>query len=177
MDLNILVTSLLSFIFFLILHTLIFRKVRHDKVLIWIVKTCLIGSIFPLLLSLIISIINPIKIYPLLYQAIIIFVISYILYCLFAVIYILGPFGLIESSLRLKLLSEIFNAGEKGIKYQNLLRAYNKYVIIQKRLDRFVASKDFLYKNNYYTIKNRFSYFIIQNQLFTIIKKLYLNNV
>jgi|WetSurMetagenome_2_1015567.scaffolds.fasta_scaffold408550_2 hypothetical protein len=176
MDLRIVTTSILSFIFFLLIQTLIFHKIDKKEILVWIVKTCLIGGAFPLVFSIIFAFLFPINDYSFISQLLIVFFASFVLYSFLAVLYILGPFGLIESSLRLKLLSEIANAEEIGLKKQDLYKAYNINAIIQKRLERFVVSKDFIFQNGNYIIKNRFSYFLVHTFLFENMKKLYLSN-
>jgi hypothetical protein len=175
MDQRIILSAICSFIFFLFLHVLIFRRINQKEVLIWIVKTCLIGSIFPVFFSLIVTYLDPINGYSIPLQFAVIFFISFILYSLLAILYILGPFGIIESSLRIRLLEEIAGFGEKGVSKQNLFKVYNKNVIIQKRLNRFLMTKDFTYRNGYYLIKNRFSYFIVQEFLFENMKRIYSN--
>jgi hypothetical protein len=176
MDLEIILSSISSFFLFLVMHTVVFRNVDKKKVLVWITNTCLIGSIFPFIFSVIFALFHPSANYAFGFHFFIVFIFSFIFYGFLAVIYILGPFGLIESSIRFRLLEEIAKRGKDGIDKNKLYKAYNKHVIIQKRLDRFVLSKDIVYRDKCYIFQNRFSYFIIQTFLFENMKKIYMSD-
>lgn len=173
MDNYILISTSISFFSYLLMHTIIFRLVDKKKVLIWLMNTCLLGGIFPFLISGILTYFFPLTGYSFLWQFFIISCISFILYGFLSVLYILGPFGLIESSLRLKLLEVIAKAGSTGVNESYLLKIYNKRTIIQKRLDRFTTSKDFIYHNGIYRMQNHLSYFIVQTFIFENIKKIF----
>jgi hypothetical protein len=175
MDFRIILSAFCSFLAYLFIHTLIFRVIDQKKVLVWIVNTCLLGGLFPEIFALISAWLFPLPGETFLIQFSAVSLLSFILYGLLAVLYILGPFGLIESSLRLKLLNEIAGAGNRGISRPSLYKLYNRHAIIRKRLDRFVTAKDFKYQNGNYYIRNRFSYFLIQAFLFENMKRIYLS--
>lgn len=173
MDLQIIISSIVSFFLFLILHIIIFSKIDQSNVLVWIVKLCLFGAIFPLLFALFFSIVFPIGQYPQIAHFLIVFSSSFLLYSLLAIGYILGMFGLLESSLRIKILQEIATAGKRGIQKKEIHRVYNRDVIIVKRLKRFIRSGDISYRNGLYTMRKRFTYFVVHAFIFESMKKLY----
>jgi hypothetical protein len=175
MDQRIIISVLASYAIFLFLQTIIFRSIDRNNILAWIVRICAIGSISPLIFSALFTGVYPLPGYTILPQFLVLFVISFVLYGLLALTYILGPFGLIESSLRLKLLDEIAKAGVTGVDRHTLVKIYNVHDIIRKRLDRFLTSKDFVYRNGNYIINNRFSFFIFHTFVFENIKKIYLS--
>jgi hypothetical protein len=176
MDTRIIISATLSFSVFLLLQFVVFRKINQNSVLVWLGNIFLIGSIFSLFGSIAITLFYPLKEFSQIAQFGEIFIISTTLYIFMVAIYVLGPFGLILSSLRIRLLEEVATAGDNGLTEQHLYRVYNINDIIQKRLDRFIKSKDFIYQNGFYIIKNRFSYFLIQAFLFENMKKIYQND-
>lgn len=177
MDLQIINSSIASFFLFLILHIIIFSRIDHSFVLVWIVKTCLLSSIFPFLFALLFSIVFPIAEYSQTVHFLIVYTSSFLLYSLLAIGYILGMFGLAESSLRIRILEEIAAAGKRGIQKKELYRVYNRDVIIAKRLKRFITSGDIIYRNGLYTMRKRFSYFIVHAFIFESMKKIYLEDI
>lgn len=173
MDLQIVFSSLLSFVSFFILHVYIFSRIDHSKVLIWIVKTCMIGTIFPLLFALLFSFFFPVFGNSALLQFVIVFIISILLYSLLSIGYILGVFGLLESSLRIRILEKIARAGKEGISKKDINALFANDAIIAKRLKRFIQSGDIIYKNGLYNMKRRFSYFVVHAFIFESMKKIY----
>jgi len=175
MDLQIVFSSILSFVLFFILHVYIFSRIDHSKVLIWIVKTCMIGTIFPLLFALLFSFYFPVFGSSALLQFVVVYLVSFLLYSLLSIGYVLGMFGLLESSLRIRILEKIASRGKEGISKKDINALYKNDVIIAKRLKRFVRSGDISYKNGLYTMKRRFSYFVVHAFIFESMKKIYLS--
>ena len=175
MDLQIVISSLLSFMSFFILHVYIFSRIDHSKVLIWIVKTCLIGTIFPLLFALLFSFIFPVFGNSALLQFVVVFLVSLLLYSLLSIGYILGMFGLLESSLRIRILEKIASRGKGWISKKDINALYANDAIIAKRLKRFIRSGNISYKSGLYTMKRQFSYFVIHAFIFESMKKIYLS--
>lgn len=173
MDLQIIILSIVSFLLFLILHVIIFSRIDQSYVLVWIVKTCILGTISPFLFALLFSIVFPIGGYSHQVHFLIVYTSSFLLYSLLAIGYILGMFGLLESSLRIKILQEIATAGKRGIQKKEIHRVYNRDVIIVKRLKRFIRSGDISYRNGLYTMRKRFTYFVVHAFIFESMKKLY----
>jgi hypothetical protein len=177
MDYQILFISFVSFCFFLVLHTYIFKHIDHKKVLIWIVNSCVLGSIPTFVLSFLFPLFSPIYEYTYVIYVIVVCTVSFLLYSMLAIIYILGFFGLLESSLRIRILEEIARRGDRGMKREELFRIYNRNVIITKRLERFIETKDIDYRNGFYIMRPRFSYFNIHSYIFESIKHLYSGGV
>lgn len=97
---------------------------------------------------------------------------SIMLYWMLVPFYLYG-FGIIESSIRIRILSEIASAGESGISEKALFEKYNKDSIIRKRLERFLASGELKFDGRYYRIKNRFSFYWVLAGYFRLFWKLY----
>jgi hypothetical protein len=171
MDIQILFSFILSSFLYVLLHAILLRRATSDHILETLAKSFLLGFAFPLLFAVFFSMSSSHFVYHLIFLG----SIGAILYVLFVAFYILGPFGLIESSLRLHMLAQIAQAGHKGMPKDILKKKYNIHVIIHKRLARFLASGDFVYENGTYSIKNTFSFFLIQAFFFIGIQKIYGN--
>jgi hypothetical protein len=139
-DFCILSIALGEFGLYLLLHVLLFRMIKPEDVIKWQVYTyafsCLVGGAISLLV--INTLFSPVTITLLFTLELGIFIIVSLLVCM----YIIGIFGIIESSIRIKLLSMIAHAAKKGITRKNIYKIYNKQTIINKRLLRLVSSGD-----------------------------------
>src|SRR3989338_2095143 len=62
------------------------------------------------------------------------------IYGLIVFIYILCVFGLHESSIRIRMLRELYAARPRGLSREELLERYNADVILRRRLERLMAS-------------------------------------
>lgn len=89
------------------------------------------------------------------------------------VAYILGIFGMLVSSLRIRLLLEIGKGGKNGITVEEILKSYNKELIIGERLKRLVESGELSYEKGRYSLKRGFSVFLIHQYIFKMVKKIY----
>lgn len=163
MDLYILVNAIVSFILFLIVHVVIFRSINEKTVIKWLMRVCYLGVFINLFTGY--FILRP-------YNAVFAFL-SLILYTLLVYCYILGIFGLMESSIRIGLLAKIAEAKSCGIRKRDILEVYNKKIIIDKRLSRFIASGELKYEKGYYHLNKKFSYFIINDFINSIMRKIY----
>ena len=167
MDTAILFTVFLSFVVFVLLQIIVFRRIPRRQVLVWMVIVFVaagfIANITLLLLKHDIS-----------GNMLLFFLgISWLLYGLISLIYILALFGIVESSIRIRLLAEVIRSGEKGITLKELYRKYNREVIIKKRLERFVASGDISFDGTYYMVKRKLSMFSLPGAVFSVLWKLY----
>lgn len=167
MDLAITLTSLFSFMIFLILQVIVFRRIPPRQVLSWmvivfIVTGVAVTSALPLLLKG-----TSWTVFVFLVA------VSWLFYGLVSLIYILAVFGIIESSIRIRLLAEIVRRGTGGITLKELYRTYNRDVIVKKRLERFLASGDISYDRKQYRIKRRLSTFSLPGKVFALLWKIY----
>lgn len=164
-DIFIIATAILIFIIFFVAH-IIFLRINKDRepvygIITIFLVTGAIGGAFEWFF---------IFTSPGEKSAVIISLFSYLF---IFIAYMLGVFGMMMSSLRLRMLSEIAGRGKTGISEIELLEIYNRDKIIKSRLSRFIQSGDMEYKNRYYYIKKPFSIFELHGLIFTVIKKLY----
>lgn len=145
-----------------VLHIIFFRNIPQRTIIKGIV--ILFGTIeilaFAALLILSVTLFRdtlPQKI-PVLVDS---FVFSSAIYTLVIFIYILGVFGIMESSIRIRLLTEIAKKKTEGIGSAELLKLYNTDMILKKRLDRFVGSGDISYDHGFYRAKTKYSPFLL----------------
>lgn len=156
--------SSLSFLFFLILQFMIFRRINQLAVLNWLVRIYIAGLLVDIILVL--------NFFGLLYIDVLL--ISSLNYSMLALVYVLGVFGMMESALRIRMLLEIYNAKREGISSSKLLKIYNKDMIISKRLERLTKSGDLKKEGEYYYIGRKTSYLSLNCYLLKILRKYYL---
>lgn len=162
-DWLILLNTSLSFILFMVLHFSVFRFIRQEEVLVWLLRAYIFGGILNLSFGLMLF--KPLLGEPLL--------LSYIDYSVLTLVYILGVFGMVESSLRIRLLLEIYLKGKKGLNENTIRTNYNKMVIIGKRLERMTRSGDLKYENGKFRPGKKLSYFTLHDYFLFFIRKLY----
>ena len=100
-------------------------------------------------------------------------ILSWFVYALLVIAYILGIFGMMMASLRVRILSLIVKEGGRGITLPAILKIYNRDKIIKNRLARLVGSRDVYLRNNKYHLQKQFSLFLIHGSIFALLKKLY----
>src|SRR3989344_8335313 len=137
MDLFILFTALITFIVFFVLHIIILRLLGSSKILKGMSYSIFASSVFHIILFY--RFFEPIY-----------FSVSYIIFILMALIFIWGFLGVVTTSLRVQLLTEINKSGDNGISYKKLLEKYNKDIIIQNRLVRLTVSGEIRKEGDYY---------------------------
>jgi hypothetical protein len=164
MDLSIILNTFVSFILFLAVHVFVFRRIAETMVIKWLLYVYYIGAVVDLIGGF--FIIRP--------YSFVFIPLSLFLYTLLVFIYILGIFGLMESSIRIGLLTKIDQAKDHGLSLKEILRLYNKKIIVDKRLERFIASGELKYDRGYYYVNKKFSYFFINDFITKTLKKIYL---
>ena len=167
MDIPILITVLVSFLVFLILQFLTFRYIKGQHVFTAMVAVFAAAGVLTHL-GLLVYLWN----IPMLIRVFVLCV-SVVLYGLLTLISILAVFGIIESSLRIRLLREIVASRYHGITEKGLLKTYNREVILTKRLNRFIASGDLVTIGKQYRLVRRISFYLFPASVFLIVWKLY----
>ncbi len=157
---------------FLCLQILVFRHVKQQLVLKWLTylyfTAGLTGAFIEyLILSQSLNVSEQLILLP------VILFINFTLYSLCVFIYIISIFGALESAIRIKLLDLVNCAGNIGIKETDILRKYNKNIIIRKRLQRMASSGELSVKNNVYRINRRWSLIFIPALLTKYICRIY----
>ena len=92
---------------------------------------------------------------------------------LLAVVYIFSVYLNLDSSLHVRILREMENAGRKGLSYKELLGKYNKKIILNKRLLRLVNSGEIIIVRNTYQLQKRFSTLLVREKILVFLSKLY----
>lgn len=163
MDLYILINTIASFILFLIVHVIVFRSIEEKTVIKWLMRVYCLGALINFVAGY--FILQP---YNLIFT-----LLSLVLYTMLAFCYVLGIFGLMESSIRIGLLTKIAQGKNHGTSQKEILKAYNKNIIVTKRLERFVACQELKYEKGYYHLNKKFSYFLINDFINTLMRKIY----
>ncbi len=99
-------------------------------------------------------------------------VISWLLFTLISCSYFMGIFGLMATSVRIRLLIEIARAGGNGITMNQLLKRYNREVIVRQRLARFVASGDIIVTGGRYRAGGVVTFFALPALILATLKRL-----
>ncbi len=99
--------------------------------------------------------------------------VSFFLGSLWILDYITGFFGLPISSLRIKLLSDIARAGDRGISDKKLLSGYNKKEIIAVRLDRLVRAGELVENKGSYVLTRGYSYLRLHAFMHRVLRRVY----
>jgi len=162
-DLYIILIAFLGFILFFFIHIVVFRIIPKKEVI-----KGLIYSYFFATFLLIFAEFIFIK-----HLSLLGFFISFFMYSFFALVYVLGVFGMMDSSLRIRLLTEIAHAGKSGIDSGALHQLYNKEVIISKRLSRLTNAGVINFSNGFYRTSNRITYFTLHAILYSIMRYLF----
>ena len=160
MDILILSSATAAFSVFFILHLVIFRFAGSKKILNGLVYSLLLASVFHFIFNLIFT--GPA-----------ILLISYLIFILLATIYIWGFLGLVTTSLRIQFLTEIAKRGEKVISGTELLKKYNRDIIVKTRLIRLEASGEIKKTGGQYVYGQKFSYFTIHLFMLKLLNRLY----
>lgn len=170
MQLDILTVAVgfLSFGIFLLIHLIIFRWVRPERLL----KTLLVCVIAVLGLPvLLMGIFYFFKLMDVTLQAWVCAVaLAMVVQGLLCFVYVLCVFGPYETSVRMRLVREMA-ASPDGISMAELLRRYNTQTIVALRLRRLMGSGDIVEKDGFYRVAGNKNIFFIFNAIACLLKK------
>lgn len=171
MDNFIIINTLISMIVYFILHIIILRKINQKDIFKWLAYVYFIASFTPFLIGWWMGwqMIPEIS----LSSIIIGVLVAWIFYTFLVLAYVLAILGIMESSVRIRLLKEIYNVKDTGITLKQILIKYNKDVILQKRLRRFIAVGEISFKGGKYQLEKRFTAYSLPNLVIKSIWKLY----
>ncbi len=157
MDIFIFSGSVGTFLIFLPIHVLVLRQISDRSVIpvFWITYVG-VGLVTHAVLGIASSMSGISAV-----QTIGIVAASFLLSTLLTGNYFMGIFGLMESSIRMRILGEIVRAGDDGVSQRTLFGQYNHEKIVDRRLARFVASGDIEYANGAYTSRKPMTFFLI----------------
>ncbi len=169
-DILILINTLLGFITYMVVQVIVFRKIKQTEVLRGLFSVYIISALTLVIVSLssyFFSIVQ--ESFAIIFLGLII---SFFLYTILILGYIMVIFGITESSVRIRLLREISIFGN-GIKVAQILKIYNKDVILEKRLKRFLAAGAISLRNGYYQRERGFSAYTLPDLVIRFFWKLY----
>lgn len=169
MDFIVLFSSILAFILFVVVHALVFRVTTQANILRGLVLSLFLGMFLGIAIIFLLFRFFSVS-HEQYYSA---FPISFVLFLLLDLSYILGFFGMMASSLRVRILREIYLSKENQLAHTQLLSHYNKRIIVQERLKRLLSAGEVSRRGDTYTLVTRFSVFRIHHFLYVFFKKLY----
>ncbi len=159
MDINIIISSILGFIGFLILHFILSLLYKNKVQINWLIRLYLLIAV--LLLSINFWFNNQL----ILLDNLQISFFSFIVFSLFVYIYIIGIWGVFESSIRLQLIRELAGFNQNQSPYVTLLEKFNDQQLIKKRIQRLVDSSEIVKSRQKYKLGKSLSYFLIHAKI------------
>lgn len=148
-------------VFYALAHVLLFRLIGTEHIIKWLVKNFVLGVGVILIFY---GNVMPFETSGYLKGEIILcFSVSILLYCLLAFFYVLCVIGPYESSIRTRLIRELYRVYPKGIALSGLLERYNAEMILQGRLKRFLGSGEVVKEGEKYRLgKKRPTFFLLE---------------
>ncbi len=87
--------------------------------------------------------------------------------------YTLIVFGTSITSVRIQFLINLLGYGDRGANIKRLMKDYSKESLIRIRLHRLETSGEVIRRGAYYSIKSRWSYFMVHNYFLLFLINLY----
>ena len=171
MNIDILTVSVagVSFIVFLFIHFITFRRVRPESLLRSLLACVVTLMAFPIILMALA------RTFQILNEPLQVWVVAAILssgiqglLCFFYVLCVFGPY---ETSVRMRLVREIQKGGSQGIKAHDLDLSYNTETILNVRLKRLIGSGDLIERDGLYRIGRTGNFFFIFDAIAKVIKR------
>jgi hypothetical protein len=155
MDIEIITAAFITFSFFLALVVILFRIIRQESAILWIVRAFVSAGVVAAIFFV-----------PQWGVTEVIFWAS--LYGLLTVLFVFGIFSIMEASLTLRFLVEISGA-RGGITPAELKRKYNRNFIVKRRIARLLYSGELKKTRGMYML-GRTSYFRLREYLLDIFR-------
>ena len=165
--------AIVSFVVFLMLLILVFRLVERKEVLKWLVYVFCMALIVNLGLTGWFMLQQNVLFTMGVAAILTILILPVVLYSLMSFCYVLCIFGAYESSVRLRIVRELDEAGTEGLSWEDILKRYNDDTILKIRLGRLVASKELSFDGTHYRLERKYNAFSFITLLSRIIKKFY----
>lgn len=160
MDRLILFSAGTTFTLFFILHLFVLRISGSEKILNGLISSLIIVSFFHFTVNLY-------------FFGLAVLSVSYFIFILAAVIYVWGFLGLVTTSLRIQFLTEIDKRGTRGITDAELLKKYNRDIIVKTRLARLANSGEIKETGGIYSYNQKYSYFYLHLFMLKLLNRLY----
>lgn len=153
-DAMILACALGGFLGYFLIQLIVFRLIDHRGILQGLMNTFFMGGAINIALSVwLLSSYTDLVAFGAL--------VSFVIYGLICFFYVLYFFGIYESSLRMRLLRELYRHYPQGVTLDVLLQSYNAQKIMQTRLERFVGSGGVIVEDNIYRIGKQSPIFVL----------------
>ncbi|MFA5260983.1 MAG: hypothetical protein WC450_07145 [Candidatus Omnitrophota bacterium] len=167
-DITICLTALISFAAFLVIHFIVFRFVSEGGVLKWIMALFAMGSLGNAGLFIVFS--GDAFLQSWAYRTVLLLM-SWSIYALLSFLYVLCIFGPYESSIRLRLIRELYRRHPQGLTLGQLYERYNNAVIVRRRIARLLAARSITVCGEKYQVANRLNFFSFADTLARLISK------
>lgn len=141
---------------FLVVHVIVLGRISDRSVIPVFWMTCAMSGVASYMLMGIL-ILPGMAIFSVLFVTLV----SGTIYTLLVGNYFMGIFGVMESSIRMRVLGDIARAGRTGVSRTTILSEYNHTKIVDKRLARFVASGDIELVRGAYVSRKPFTFFLL----------------
>ena len=162
-------TAIFSFVIFLLVHVITFRRVAPEHLLRSLLMCTISIMALPVLMM---AVFYMLKAADASLQAwVCAAVVSSLIQGLLCFVYVLCVFGPYETSVRMRLVREVARGGASGISLQDLLGRYNAETIVDVRLQRLVGSGDIIENNGLYRAGRTQNLFFVFDAVGGIIKK------
>ena len=90
--------------------------------------------------------------------------VAFFLYSVTCFLYVVGIIGPYESSIRIRLIRELFSVFPEGLSLPEILKRYNAEMILKGRLERFVGSGEVIFDGlSYRAGKDRYAFIILES--------------
>ncbi len=160
-DALIIAVSFASFAVFFILQMIFFRLMHQEAVLKAIMVIFVLTSLGHFMASpLIAGTLGPQAALST-GETILIALLSYLLFGLAAFVYILCVFGPSETSIRIRVVREIFEGEAHGLSHTELLGRYNAKMVLERRLERLLRSGEIIERNGKYILIKKANFFFM----------------
>ncbi len=168
-DTSVVGLSGLSFVFFFLVHAAASRFLKTDQVF----KTILLTSLIGLLGNILLTTFFFLHYFPLFsgLGILSIVVLSLAIDGLMVFGYVICIWGPFETSIRMRIVRELYEARPQGLSETELLRVYNTRGILKIRLRRLVGAGDIQMVNGKYRIIQRQNVFFIIDRVAGVLKK------
>lgn len=172
LDLIILTSAGVGFIFFVTAHVATFRILNRKGILKNLIRIFLAGGLAGLAIVPVFS--RPWTAAPgmdLVKVLITVCFFNLLIYGLMCFLYVLYIFGPYESSIRFRLVYELYRNNPDGMEIRAIERNYNPDIILKRRLERLLASGDLIEVDGVYRLARVRNIFIALDRSSASIRK------
>ena len=174
LDFFILLNAIVCFVIYLLVHLVVFRFLAPDKIIKWLIYAFIIGAMVNMISSLTFININGNMVKDFgIYRVSLSAVLTIVVYSFLSFLYIITVFGPYETSVRVRLIRELYQAYPQGRTLKQILVHYNDEYILQQRLKRLVGSRDLFFDGTHYRYQKHFNFFGVINFLVDALRKVY----